>query len=58
MCQQGLTGKALSCDVSQLLADVNLSDKSGVVAKKLSGGMKRKLRCVEDVCVCVCVLGS
>ena len=41
---QGMKGKPLRHDVKCMIADLQLEDKTNVAVKKLSGGMKRKLR--------------
>ena len=41
---QGKFGQEAMQEVSQMISDINLVDKTNSQSSKLSGGMKRKLR--------------
>ena len=41
---QGKFGQEAMQEVSQMISDINLVDKTNAQSSKLSGGMKRKLR--------------
>ena len=44
---QGKFGQEAMQEVSQMISDINLVDKTNSQSSKLSGGMKRKLRCIK-----------
>ena len=51
-CLKGLRGKALARAVREIIADVGLTEKTHVVSRSLSGGMKRKL------CLAMALIGD
>ena len=46
---QGVRGKAVQEEADRMIEDLQLLDKRNTPSRALSGGMKRKLRCVHYV---------
>lgn len=52
---KGVDKAQVAAKVAEAIQEVGLTEKVNVRSAALSGGMKRKLRCLARVCVCVCV---